>query len=116
IVAGVSQRRRIDPRLREDLVTLSAARDCAEAQEVAPLLDTPATAVPELFKLTTLWSTSGRRGQPALAPFVRYLLLRVLANRGDEHRARWHTAFSTLYEHAVATGDRAGALHHGMVI
>jgi hypothetical protein len=116
IIAGVSARRRVDQRLREDLVTLSAARDGTEAQELAPLLGTPATGVPTLFRLTTLWSVSGIRGHPALAPFVRYLLLRALANRGEGHRARWHAAFKALYDRAVAIDDRAGVLHHGLLV
>jgi hypothetical protein len=117
IVAGLSPQRHVDPHLREDLVTLAAARDKAEAQQLAALLDTPVDAEPVLFTSTTLWSAGGPRGHPALAPFVRYLLLRSLAARPDSHPAGWRVAFGTL---AAASADRpddlAGRLHHELAL
>lgn len=113
VVAGLSPQERIDRHLREDLVTLSAARDREEAQELRPLLKTPMDAEPVLFTSTTLWSGTGPRGHPALTPFIRYLLLRILASRvGDP---RWQTVFTTLRDR-VGKADLSGWLHHNLAL
>jgi hypothetical protein len=117
IVAGLSPQRHVDPHLREDLVTLAAARDKAEAQQLASLLDTPVDAEPVLFTSTTLWSAPGPRGHPALAPFARYLLLRALAARPAGHRAGWRPVFAQLRECAAARpDDLGGRLHHELAL
>lgn len=113
VVAGLSPHERIDHHLREDLVTLSAARDREEAQELRPLLKTPVDAEPVLFTSTTLWSGTGPRGHPTLAPFVRYLLLRVLATRAQD--PCWQTVFTTLRERIVDS-DLGGWLHHNLAL
>ncbi|MGB6163162.1 MAG: hypothetical protein WCF33_16255 [Pseudonocardiaceae bacterium] len=113
ILAGLSPHERIDPHLREDLVTLSAARDREEAQELRPLLRTPVGVEPVLFASTTLWSTTGPRGHLALAPFIRYLLLRELANRVQD--PQWHTVFTTMLDRLSET-DRSGWLHHNLAL
>lgn len=113
IVTGLSPHERIDPYLREDLVTLSAARDGEEAQELRSLLKTPVTAEPVLFISTTLWSGIGPRGHPALVPFIRYLLLRELASRVED--PRWHTVFTTLRDR-VSKVDLGGRLHHNLAL
>lgn len=113
IVAGLSPHERIDPHLREDLVTLSAARDRGEAQELRPLLQTPVEAEPVLFSSITLWSGTSPRGHLALAPFIRYLLLRELASRVEE--PGWHTVFATLRDRVSKT-DRSGWLHHTLAL
>ena len=113
VVAGLSPHERIDRHLREDLVTLSAARDREEAQELRPLLQTPIDAEPMLFTSTTLWSGTGPRGHPTLAPFIRYLLLRVLATRTQD--PRWQTVFTTLRDRIVDS-DLGGWLHHNLAL
>jgi hypothetical protein len=117
IVAGLSPQRHVDPHLREDLVTLSAARDKVEAQQLAALLDTPVDAEPVLFTSTTLWSARGPREHPALAPFARYLLLRALAARPAEHPAGWRPVFTLLRAGAAGRSDDIGGrLHHELAL
>ncbi|MGH3854535.1 MAG: hypothetical protein ACRDR6_13770 [Pseudonocardiaceae bacterium] len=113
IVAGLSPRKRLDPHLRADLVTLSAARDRAEALELGTLLTTPLDAAQVLFTSTTLWSGTGPRGHPALAPFIRYLLLRELANRRED--PQWGSVFATLRDRVSQT-DLSGRLHHTLAL
>jgi hypothetical protein len=113
VVAGLSPHERIDRHLREDLITLSAARDREEAQELRPLLKTPVDAEPVLFTSTTLWSGTGPRRHPTLAPFIRYLLLRVLATRAED--PQWQTVFTTLRDRLGKT-DLSGWLHHNLAL
>jgi hypothetical protein len=117
IVAGLSPQRHVDPHLRSDLVTLAAARDKAEAQLLATLLDTPVDAEPVLFTSTTLWSAQGHREHPALAPFARYLLLRALAARPANHAAGWRAVFTVLRDCAATRpDDLGGRLHHELAL
>jgi hypothetical protein len=62
-----------------------------------------------LFTSTTLWSGTGPRGHPALAPFIRYLLLRELASRVDD--PQWGAVVATLRDRVSQT-DVSGRLHH----
>lgn len=114
IVAGLSPRRRVDPQLREGLVTLAAARSRGEAEQLRALLDPRVAADPTLFTSTVLWP-SGAPGDPALAPFVRYLLLRALAARPPEHPASWCRTFTALLA-ATEADDLAGRLHHRLAL
>lgn len=113
IIAGLSPHERIDPHLLDDLVTLSAARDREEAQELKSLLKTPVETEPVLFTSTTLWSGIGPRGHPALVPFIRYLLLRKLASRA--HDPSWHTVYTILQDQA-GKADINGWLHHNLAL
>src|SRR5262249_21184150 len=113
IVAGLSPHQRVDPQLRQDRMTLSAARDRAEARELKTLVETPEDTEPVLFASTTLWSDIGPRKHPILAPFVRYLLLRALADRPEDHPKRWQVVFEQLRKRAA---DLAGRLHHDLAL
>jgi hypothetical protein len=117
IAAGLSPRRHIDPHLRDDLITLAAARDNVEARQLMSLIGNPVDAEPVLFTSTTLWSAPGPRGHPALEPFVRRVLLRALATRPAAHRVGWHEVFTTLRTCAERSGDDvAGRLHHELAL
>ncbi|MBV9314392.1 MAG: hypothetical protein JO100_11810 [Pseudonocardia sp.] len=113
IVAGLSLHQRVDPDLWQDLVTLSAARDRDEAQELRLSLRTPVEVAPMLFASSTLWSGTGPRNRLALEPFIRYLLLRALANRVEE--PRWHDVFGTLLDR-LSKSDLGGRLHHNLAL
>ncbi len=116
VITGLTPQRRADPDLRDDLITLAAARDDAEARLLMPLLADPVEAEAALFTSRTLWSAEGARGNPALAPFVRYLLLRSLAARPAGHGAAWAEVFARLRRHAKADGDLGGRLHHSLAL
>lgn len=122
IVAGLRPSGAVDSSLRQDLVTLSAARDVKEAESLTRLLRAPNQEL--LLTSSTLWS--GRRtalpplentpSAPLLSPLVRYLGLRVLASRAAG--ATWTTVFGILRDRAAAAGvdDRAGWLHHELAL
>jgi hypothetical protein len=114
IVAGLSPQRLADPQLREDLITLSAARDREEAEALTGQLRTPIRVDPRLLMSPTLWADTGVRGYPALPPFVRYLLLRRLADRAA-HRVTWDKVFRLLLDQAPET-DVGGQLHHMLAL
>jgi hypothetical protein len=116
ITSAVSRRRRVDQRLREDLITLAAARDKAEAELLTPLIGNPKNRESVLFTLPTLWSADGPRGHRALAPFVRHTLLRALAARSADHRASWNEVFATLRSYAENADDVGGRLHHELAL
>jgi hypothetical protein len=80
---------------------------------VRTLLKTPVEAEPALFFSTTLWSAPGPRDHLALAPFIRYLLLRELADRTEE--PRWNTVFISLRDQLSQT-DLGGLLHHNLAL
>jgi hypothetical protein len=113
--SGLSPHKRIDENLREDLVTLSAARDRKEAEELKTLLATPVDAEPVMFTSRTLWADLGPRDQPALPPFVRYLLLRALAARPQTHPRGWYPVFALLCDRA-GKNDLSGRLHHTLAL
>jgi hypothetical protein len=116
IIAGMSRDRAVDPDLRADLITMSAARDKIEAELLRGLLTTPVTSEPELFTSATLWCGAGARGGPALATFLRSLLLRALADRGEDDPSGWQAVFALLRDRAAAQGDLAGKLHHELAL
>ena len=116
-VTGLSPRRRLDPDLMEDLITLAAARDDVEARLLISLMGNPADTEPVLLTSTTLWSAAGSRGHPALAPFVRHVLLRALAGRPADHETGWYEVFATLRSHAQrCDDDTGGRLHHELAL
>jgi hypothetical protein len=89
IVKGLSPGKHDDAQLRDDLITLSAARDNVEADLLTPELGHRARAGSALFASTCLWSARSLRGHPAMPPFVRFLLLRALAARPADHPQSW---------------------------
>lgn len=117
ITADLGPRRPVASHLRDDLITLAAARDKLEARRLVPLLREPFDAEPALFGSTTLWSGTAPRKSPALAPFVRYVLLRALAARPAGHPAAWAKVFSLLRSCAAGDDeDVAGRLHHDLAL
>lgn len=116
ITAGLSPRQHRDKQLRNDLITLAAARHNEEARLLAPLMGDRVNAELVLFTSTTLWSAPGLRGKPAMAPFVRLLLLRELAARDSAHEAGWCEVFKKLRNHARDHDDLSGVLHHGLAL
>ncbi|HEY3688340.1 MAG TPA: hypothetical protein VGL93_35200 [Streptosporangiaceae bacterium] len=125
IVSGLRASGTVDAALRDDLITLAAARDVAEAKYLTGLLRAPAQGL--LLTSSTLWS--GRRAavppldappsdEPSLSPLVRYLGLRALARRSGGAAPTWDLVFTTLRDQASPTGDddRAGRLHHELAL
>jgi hypothetical protein len=116
ITAGLSPRQRHETQLKDDLITLAAARDNEEARLLAPLMGHRVNAELALFTSKTLWSASSPRGKPAMAPFVRFLLLRALAARPTDHETGWCEVFKKLRTHAHDNDDLGGQLHHGLAL
>jgi hypothetical protein len=104
IVDEASVELRGDPALRRDLVTVAAARNRAEAASVVATgpvtLPTDERAV---LRSPVLWSGPGETMPPA----VRYVLLRELAARDDDHLASWRT----VYQRVAETEPMADAAH-----
>lgn len=100
-------------RFSDHLVTLSAARNRAEAAALRPLIDEPAGHT--IMTSSTVWSAADAHGRPALPSFVRYLGLRELVRRKDG-TPRWEDVFTLLRNHAEEHSDRAGRLHHDVVL
>lgn len=117
------------PTSRQDLITASAARD-VEMLFHKEILDlrTPA-GEGALFKALgdNLWlrAEPGETPQYVLHPWLRRILLRELAARGDEHELNWdrvHTMCREFYEksgrtvvaryHDMALGDFAAVVAH----
>ncbi len=94
------------------LVTLSAALTRLEAQTLAPLLPEPIGLDSPLYSSPTLWST-GDSAQRRLPPLVRYLGLRLLAERPDDHEASWEKVVGRLRDHAGGEGPR---LRHELLL
>jgi hypothetical protein len=116
IVAGLSTRRVVLEPLRDDLVTIAAARHKGEA---ALLRDLLTSAEDERILLTeTLWSHPTADGHLALVPAVRHLLLRELAARAPGecrgNKPGWNIVFELLREHAEA--DYTGRLHSTLAL
>jgi hypothetical protein len=116
IVAGLSTRRVFLRSLRDDLVTVAAARHKGEA---ALLRDLLASAEDERRLLTeTLWSDRTADGQQAMIPAVRHLLLRELAARppceSEPGRPGWNVVFGHLSEHV--SSDEIGRLHSKLAL
>jgi hypothetical protein len=115
IVAGLNTRRVLLKPLRDDLVTISAARHKGEAVLLRDLLT---SAEDERVLLTeTLWSHFTADGHLAMVPAVRHLLLRELAARAPDERGNkpgWNIVFKLLREHAEA--DYAGRLHSTLAL
>jgi hypothetical protein len=111
IAAGLNTRRVLLKPLRDDLVTISAARHKGEA---ALLRDLLTSAEDERVLLTeTLWSHPTADGHLAMVPAVRHLLLRELAARAPGecrgNKPGWNIVFKLLREHAEA--DYTSRLH-----
>ncbi|MEQ4715077.1 hypothetical protein [Nonomuraea sp. B19D2] len=115
ITADLSPRKRLHEHLREALITLAGARDNEEAQCLTPLLDNTVHAEPILFTSPSLWPMPQPRGRWAMAPFVRFLLLRRLAERPGNHSASWTRVFERLRDH-TADEDVCGRLHHELAL
>ncbi|MEU4225664.1 hypothetical protein AB0F17_15330 [Nonomuraea sp. NPDC026600] len=120
ITVDLSPRRRFDEHLRGALITLAGARDNDEAQCLTPLLDNTVQGEPILLVSPSLWPVSSP-GEPraegpwAMAPFVRFLLLRELAARPDSHQACWTRVFERLRDH-TPDQDICGKLHHELAL
>jgi hypothetical protein len=125
IVAGLRSSGEVDRLLRDDLVTLSAARNATEAESLTGLLQAPNQEL--LLTSTTLWHAhrpalpplaQSPLAPPMLPPLVRYLSLRSLAARDKATGPTWDAVFGTLRDVAVAAGDedRAGRLHHQLAL
>ncbi|MGM1062514.1 hypothetical protein [Saccharothrix sp. Mg75] len=93
--------------LLDALVTLSAAHDRLEAQELADLLPEPITLDSPLFTHPTLWT--GPAPEDRLHPLVRYLGLRALADTPD----RWAELFGRLRARAR---DETAELRHARLL
>jgi hypothetical protein len=116
ISAELSPGRELDGQLRDDLITLAAARDNQEARLLAPVIGDRVNAEVTLFTSTTLWSASGPRAMPAMAPFVRFLLLRALAARPLDDETGWCKVYGKLLAHAYENDDLGGQLHHRLAL
>ncbi|MFI7450284.1 hypothetical protein ACIBQX_22520 [Nonomuraea sp. NPDC049714] len=117
ITMDMSPRRRLLAPIREALITLAGARDTDEARCLTPLLGNAVHAEPILFSSPPLWPTplSAEPERWAMAPFVRFLLLRELAARPDNHQASWAKVFQRLRDH-TQDHDICGRLHHELAL
>ncbi|MEU7856477.1 hypothetical protein [Nonomuraea sp. NPDC049141] len=116
ITVDLSPRRRLDEHLRGALITLAGARDNDEAQCLTPLLHNTVQGEPILLVSPSLWPiSSAEEGPWAMAPFVRFLLLRELAARPDSHQACWTRVFERLRDH-TPDQDIRGRLHHELAL
>ncbi|TDD76170.1 hypothetical protein, partial [Actinomadura rubrisoli] len=115
VAAELTPRGHIDERLRDDLITIAAARDQKEARVLAPLLGDRVNAELVLFTSTTLWSARSVRGEAAMMPFVRFLLLRALADRPVDRLTGWPKIFRML-EERLSDDDLGGRLHHQLAL
>jgi hypothetical protein len=117
IVGGLSPHGHLDPNLRDNLVTLAAARDDDEAGLLVGFLAMPITVNPlALASRAQRSSREGGRRAGRQAPLTRFLLLRALADRPDTHPASWHRAFTRLRGTAASRGDTGGRLHHDLAL
>ncbi|GGP04144.1 hypothetical protein LDL08_29900 [Nonomuraea glycinis] len=117
ITMDLSPRRRLLAPLREALITLAGARDTDEARCLTSLLGNAVHAEPILFCSPSLWPTplSTEPERWAMAPFVRFLLLRELSARPDNHQASWTKVFERLRDH-TEDHDVRGRLHHELAL
>jgi hypothetical protein len=117
IAMDMSPRRRLLAPIREALITLAGARDTDEARCLTPLLGNAVHAEPILFSSPPLWPAplSAEPERWAMAPFVRFLLLRELAARPDNHQASWAKVFRRLRDH-TQDHDICGRLHHELAL
>lgn len=94
------------------LITLSAALTKLEAQTLADLLPDPVGLDSPLYSSSTLW-TPPESPQGQLPELVRYLGLRLLSARTDDHEASWHEVIGNLRDHAGGEGPR---LRHTLLL
>jgi hypothetical protein len=112
----------VEAKLREDLVTCSAARRIGPAV-FRQLLPDLALTDPHTVRSVLgehLWAGSG--GEFVLHPLLRRLLLGKLAARPDDHRASWvsvHRRLHGFYEAQGKAGNELATrecLHHGLAL
>jgi hypothetical protein len=117
ITMDLSPRRRLLEPLREALITLAGARDTEEARCLTPLLSNAVHAEPVLFSSPSLWPARlpGEPERWAMGPFVRFLLLRELSARPDNHQASWTKVFERLRDH-TENHDIYSKLHHKLAL
>lgn len=117
VTMDLSPRRRLSAPHREALITLAGARDTEEARCLTSLLGNTVHAEPILFSSPSLWPIPQSVGQErwAMAPFVRFLLLRELSARPDNHQASWTKVFERLRDH-TENHDICGKLHHELAL
>ncbi|MGW8379098.1 hypothetical protein [Streptomyces sp. ODS28] len=118
---GLGPGRRVDRRLREDVVTLAAARDQREARWLTQRLPDRFHHADALLTSPALWPEQHPDGQWGMTPFVRLLLLRALAARAEAEPERygeaaterpptWREAFGALRDRAARDRELAPRL------
>jgi hypothetical protein len=105
----------LPPHLREDLVTCAAACDI-ESPSRWQALGRRAGTLDE-FCSTNLWVgvQGGEDGPLALHPFLRRVLLHMLAGRNENHPNRWRAVHSRLRDY-YADHDVSQALSHTLAL